>query len=215
MQIYELIINLANKTQRIVKLLMLFLLAVSLIPAPVEFKDNANLQYDKALLGNPRESVGSRCSRSFRQKTAGLPEFARKEAYEITIGTCGVKVQALTQEGAFRARQTLRKLAASDSVRYCCTIFDYPRYAHRGLMLDESRSLKGKEFILKQIDAIACTCILQTPPAGASRSNRIPSLLPKPPGASATPTPSGRQRDILSRHRTILMPTAAITRRKT
>ena len=155
MQIYELIINLANKTQLIVKLLMLFLLAVSLIPAPVEFKESANSQYDKSLLDKPKESVGSRCSRSFRQKTASLPEFARKEAYEISIGTCGVKVQALTQEGAFRARQTLRKVAATDSARHCCTIFDYPRYAHRGLMLDESRSFKGKMFILKQIDAMA------------------------------------------------------------
>ncbi|MBO5831634.1 MAG: family 20 glycosylhydrolase, partial [Alistipes sp.] len=94
---------------------------------------------------------------SFATKVDGLPDFAKEEAYELVIGKKGVKIYALTKEGAFRGRQTvemLRLLDQAETVQQC-TIFDYPRFQHRGIMLDESRSFKGKEFVKKQIDALA------------------------------------------------------------
>ncbi|MBR4809127.1 MAG: beta-N-acetylhexosaminidase [Bacteroidales bacterium] len=130
-------------------------MSVSLIPAPAEYKENPRAIYDVSVLGKVKEYTGPRCSAAFRRKLAQLPDFAAAEAYELSIGSCGVKIQALTPEGVFRARQTLLKLAATDSARHSCTIFDYPRYRHRGLMIDESRSFKGKDFIKKQIDAMA------------------------------------------------------------
>ena len=125
-----------------------------LIPFPVEYSEGKSC-YEAKVLEKPRVLLGGRASGSFRERTSQLPEFARKEAYELRITPCGVRIQALTPQGEFRARQTLRKLALADSARRCCTIFDYPRYAHRGLMIDESRSFKGKEFIKKQLDAMA------------------------------------------------------------
>ena len=56
---------------------------------------------------------------------------------------------------------------------------DYPRFQYRGLMIDVSRNFRDKNFIKKQIDAMAalwltgCTCILPMPPAGACRSTAI------------------------------------------
>ena len=94
---------------------------------------------------------------SVAAKVAGLPDFAKEEAYELVIGKKGVKIYAMTDEGAFRGRQTIEMLRLLDPTATVqqCTIFDYPRFLHRGIMLDESRSFKGKEFLKKQIDALA------------------------------------------------------------
>lgn len=91
----------------------------------------------------------------FRAATADLQDFAREEAYEITIGKKGVTIKAMTEEGVFRGRQTVEMLRLLDPDVKHCRIFDYPRFRHRGIMIDESRSFKGKDFILKQIDALA------------------------------------------------------------
>ena len=131
------------------------LLQSFIIPYPVEYKTNAGGTYRKEALENQQVRQGSRASKAFRDRVAELPDFARQEAYEIVISSCSTKIQAITPEGVFRARQTLRKIAAADSARRCCTIFDYPRYRHLGLMIDESRSFKGKEFMKKQIDGMA------------------------------------------------------------
>ena len=37
----------------------------------------------------------------------------------------------------------------------CCTITDCPRFAYRGLHFDVSRHFRSKEFLMKQIDAMA------------------------------------------------------------
>ena len=142
--------------KKIFPLILLCLLSSSsVIPVPVQYKTEGSAKYGSASVGNVRSRTGGRCPGSFRKKVAGLPDFARREAYELKVGPCETVIHALTPEGEFRARQTLRKLVATDSLHRCCTIFDYPRYEHRGLMIDESRSFKGKEFILKQIDAMA------------------------------------------------------------
>ena len=94
-------------------------------------------------------------SSDFVAKVKDLPEFARQEAYELVVGKKGIKIFALTQEGVFRAQQTLKMMRLLDKELVCCTVFDYPRFQHRGIMIDESRSFKGKDFIKKQIDALA------------------------------------------------------------
>ena len=123
-----------------------------IIPQPVEFSMEEgvyNLRTDgsdvKVYLSSP----------AFAEKVKGLPDFAKEEAYELTVGKKGVKIHAMTEEGAFRARQALEMMRLIDRDIAYCRIFDYPRFQHRGIMLDESRSFKGKDFILKQIDALA------------------------------------------------------------
>lgn len=137
------------------KLILLFVLALNLIPRPVEYKSDGKTVYEPGALENLDVRKGQACGSGFRNRVKTLPDFARKEAYELRITGKGVRIQALSDEGVFRAGQTLHKLSLTDSSRLCCTIFDYPRYRHRGLMIDESRSFKGKEFIKKQLDAMA------------------------------------------------------------
>ena len=123
-----------------------------LIPKPVEYSVSEGVYSLKADESDIKVYLHSA---SFAAKVSCLPDFAREEAYEVVIGKKGVRIYAITEEGAFRARQTVRMLRLLDrDVRYC-TIFDYPRFQHRGIMLDESRSFKGKDFVKKQIDALA------------------------------------------------------------
>ncbi len=135
--------------------LISFFLTSSIIPRPVEYRPDSLSKYSVQALEKLTVRIGRRCSAAFRRKVAHLPDFAAREAYLLSVTPAGASIQALTPEGEFRARQTLAKLSSCDSSRHCCTIFDYPRYRYRGLMLDESRSFKGKKFILKQIDAMA------------------------------------------------------------
>ena len=97
--------------------------------------------------------IGRRTSGAFREAAAKLPEELRAEAYRITRKGRNFRIEALTEEGAFRARQTLKRTALLDST--VTSLFDWPRFSYRGLMIDESRSFKGKEFLKKQMEAMA------------------------------------------------------------
>lgn len=90
--------------------------------------------------------------RAFRRKVASLPAWAQEEAYQLQVKRTGVHIDALTETGVFRARTTLEQLSRHGLP--CCTILDYPRFRHRGLMIDESRSFKGLDFLKKQVDAM-------------------------------------------------------------
>ena len=123
-----------------------------LIPQPVEYSVGEGVYILKNDGSDIKTYVGDK---SFAHLTADMPDFASEEAYKLIVGKKGVKIYANTEKGAFRASQTLRMLRLLDSNVQYCEIFDYPRFRHRGIMLDESRSFKGKEFVKKQIDALA------------------------------------------------------------
>lgn len=85
------------------------------------------------------------------------------EAYRLRVTTDGILAEAAEPAGLFYAFQTLQQLAgAAMQVEYadtfilpCVTVTDEPRYAWRGLHLDVSRHFFDKEFVMKQIDAMA------------------------------------------------------------
>ena len=87
--------------------------------------------------------------KAFAQKTAALPAFAFEQAYELTVTPKGYRVQANTETGYFYALQTLSQMQT------CGTVYDYPRFQYRGFMLDISRHFRDKDFILKQMKALA------------------------------------------------------------
>lgn len=77
------------------------------------------------------------------------------EGYRIEVTAEGVNAKATSGAGLFYAAQTLVQLAQDGKTIPACTIADEPEFAYRGLMLDVSRHFYGKEFVKKQIDAIA------------------------------------------------------------
>ena len=117
--------------------------AFSQVPAPVQMipadgTPNINKELSRKVGG-----------KAFAKKTAALPAFAREEAYELTVTPKGYKVQANTETGYFYALQTLKQMQT------CGTVYDYPRFQYRGFMMDISRHFRDKDFIIKQLKALA------------------------------------------------------------
>ena len=77
------------------------------------------------------------------------------ESYTLDVAPSGVKITSPGSAGLFYGLQTLIQLAdGSDSLPEV-HISDGPRFGYRGVMLDISRHFRDKEFIKKQIDAMA------------------------------------------------------------
>ena len=127
------------------KTLLALIVALGILPAPVSFEraDGTSTTKDVEVV------VGKR---SFTRWSASLPDFAKKEAYRLTITPKRIRIEANTPEGVYRAETTLGQL---EYPYPCGVIVDYPRFPWRGIMLDISRHFRDKEFILKQIDALS------------------------------------------------------------
>ena len=89
-------------------------------------------------------------------KTTQLPS---PESYTLSVTSQRIEIRATSGAGLFYGMQTLLQLAQpSGAGSYSIAsveIEDTPRFAYRGLMLDVSRHFSTKEFIKKQIDALA------------------------------------------------------------
>ena len=81
------------------------------------------------------------------------------ESYTLSVTPQQIMIRATSGAGLFYGLQTLLQLAQpSGAGSYSIAsveIEDTPRFAYRGLMLDVSRHFSTKEFIKKQIDALA------------------------------------------------------------
>ena len=79
------------------------------------------------------------------------------EGYQLIVTPKGVKIKAVTEAGAFYARQTLSQMTRDNSVKeiQCCKIVDAPRFPYRGLHVDVSRHFRSIDFLKKQLDAMA------------------------------------------------------------
>ena len=123
--------------------------AFSQVPAPVQMtpaEGTPNLSKELS------RKIGGK---AFAKKTAALPAYAWEEAYELTVTPKGYKVRANTEEGYFYALQTLKQMQT------CGTVYDYPRFQYRGFMMDVSRHFRDKDFIIKQLEALASVKINQ------------------------------------------------------
>ena len=89
-------------------------------------------------------------------KTTQLPS---PESYTLSVTSQRIEIRATSGAGLFYGMQTLLQLmqpASTGSYSVASVeIEDTPRFAYRGLMLDVSRHFSTKEFIKKQIDALA------------------------------------------------------------
>ena len=79
------------------------------------------------------------------------------EAYRIEIDKKGVRLSANTETGIFYGLQTLLQLSnnGDNKTLPALTINDSPRFPYRGLHLDVSRHFFDKEFVKKQLNAMA------------------------------------------------------------
>lgn len=77
------------------------------------------------------------------------------EEYILRVNESTVCVEAKEDAGAFYAVMSLRQLLDAQTDINGTAIHDKPRYAHRGLMLDECRHFFGKDEVLKILDKMA------------------------------------------------------------
>ncbi|WP_291594612.1 glycoside hydrolase family 20 protein [Bacteroides sp.] len=80
------------------------------------------------------------------------------ESYTLSVTPERVLIQATSGAGLFYGMQTLLQLFQPSATGYSVAsveIEDTPRFAYRGFMLDVSRHFSTKEFVKKQIDALA------------------------------------------------------------
>ena len=125
-----------------------------IIPIPVKYEILKDEYTPKTDGSDVRVHIGDK--RFAKEINAlGLPAFAKDEAYKLLVGKKGVDIYSLSPTGVYRARTSLGMMLEKDSTLTQCVILDYPRFSHRGLMLDLSRNFRDKDFILKQLDAMA------------------------------------------------------------
>ncbi len=79
------------------------------------------------------------------------------EGYAMKVGPEGIDIHASTVTGAFYAFMNILQLSRWGQTRQieCCEINDAPQYSYRGLHVDVSRHFRSKEFLMKQMDAMA------------------------------------------------------------
>lgn len=81
------------------------------------------------------------------------------EAYRLTISSRrGITIEATTDEGIYRAQQTLEQLKTSRKGRTCvetCTITDWPAFRVRGFMQDVGRTYISLAELKREIDLLA------------------------------------------------------------
>ncbi|MCR5003055.1 MAG: beta-N-acetylhexosaminidase [Bacteroidales bacterium] len=129
-----------------------------IIPAPVSIQTRTGQH-----IYTGDELVIRTGTKAFAKKTADLPDFAKEGAYELKISRNRISIEANGELGVFYAMQSLNIMLGRMNVEdkptcttlECCTIFDYPRFPYRGLMIDTSRYFRSKKFLLRQIDAMA------------------------------------------------------------
>ena len=79
------------------------------------------------------------------------------EGYTLNISPKRIDIVASTDHGAFYAIQTLLQMTQMGELQTldACTVSDEPRFPYRGLHFDVSRHFFSKDFLIKQIDAMA------------------------------------------------------------
>ena len=113
------------------------------------------LKHPLAYAKNPsQQGVFRLICKGTAQQAAQAMDSVRLQGYELEVTPKGVTIQALTPTGLFYGLQTVRQLEKDGQIA-CVKVKDAPRFAYRGLMIDCSRHFWTKDFLKKQIDAMA------------------------------------------------------------
>lgn len=125
---------------------------------PAELKVSADKAVGKSTLNDIIHYLDLRGLKAKSNKKGDI-HFVRNEkiapeGYSLNITPKGITAEASTDAGFFYAVQTLAQMAetSSDGTLAACSINDYPRFEHRGLMLDPARWFIPKDEVLKMID---------------------------------------------------------------
>lgn len=139
------------------------------IETKMSFYSNVNSKTEAVLKNLLSTSYGiQKWSRSSAKKASFVftivkdlgASLNKQGAYTLDVTDRQIRVEALDAEGLFYAVQTLSQIIYDRSNYFSKSIptlyiKDQPRFAYRGFMMDVSRHFYSKEFLKKQIDALA------------------------------------------------------------
>ena len=77
-----------------------------------------------------------------------------EEAYRLSVGRNGIRIDAVTEKGLWNARQTLAQLTQDGHIP-CCTITDWPSFRVRGWMMDVGRTYISLKELYREVDALS------------------------------------------------------------
>ncbi len=79
------------------------------------------------------------------------------DGYKLAVGSDNIIVSGNNYKGILYGIQTMKMILSHDKEFYLpgCRITDYPRYPHRGFMLDASRHFQSIGFVKKVLDMMA------------------------------------------------------------
>lgn len=77
-----------------------------------------------------------------------------EEAYRLTVGKSGIRIEATTEKGRWNALQTLRQLEKGGRVPKC-TITDWPSFRVRGWMMDVGRTFLSLEELYREVEVFS------------------------------------------------------------
>ena len=85
-----------------------------------------------------------------------IPEAQRNgnEAYRLTVDKAGVHIEAVSTQGVWNARQTLKQLTQKARIP-CCRIVDWPSFRVRGWMMDVGRTYVSLEELKREVDILS------------------------------------------------------------
>lgn len=120
-------------------------------------------QYAGNLQANQRRDPTDRHLNSVAVSLMGRceewPHLDMDEKYELHIDDKGAFIQALSVWGLLRGLETFSQLIFKDDagnlIVHQTQIVDYPRFAHRGVLLDTARHFIPKRILLQNMDALA------------------------------------------------------------
>lgn len=107
--------------------------------------------------GKVSEHAASAVSVVLVPELEGVP-LNKDEAYRLRVDERGIRVEAVTECGVYRAIQTLRQLAekTTEGTRIpCCEILDWPAFRIRGWMHDTGRSYISMEELKREIAVLS------------------------------------------------------------
>jgi len=137
----------------------------SLVVSPAdsaELKTIAGILQDKVRTGVgisvPMSEAGMKAGKSISLELVSDPELALHggESYRLKVSADGIRISAVQAHGLFNGTMTaLQLLEAGKGEVPCLSIFDYPRFSHRGILIDPARNFLSVAMVKQVIDKMS------------------------------------------------------------
>lgn len=112
----------------------------------------------KPKYGRILQNSFSSASVKVREECDKFPSLDMDESYDLSVGASGISISANSVWGALRGLETFSQIVYKKNSEYTVNgtmISDFPRFKHRGMLIDTSRHFLSVDVIKEHIEAMA------------------------------------------------------------